>query len=149
MRLVAEYLVVDEKESRDPMDWTPEFSRRARGFTVYAALRSLGRTGVAELVERCCRHARSFGDGLARLQGCEILNEIVLNQVLFRFEDDETTDRVLQAVQASGEAFMSGTTWEDRAAIRVSVVNWRTSEEDVERSLAAFAAAVRERVPAA
>jgi glutamate/tyrosine decarboxylase-like PLP-dependent enzyme len=142
MRLVAEYLVVDEKATRDAMDWTPEFSRRARGFAVYAALRSLGRSGVAELVDRCCRHARTFGDELSRLPGCEILNEIVLNQVLFRFGDDATTSAVLAAVQESGEAWMSGTTWEGRAAIRISVSNWRTSDEDVARTVAAFRRAV-------
>jgi glutamate/tyrosine decarboxylase-like PLP-dependent enzyme len=142
MRLVAEYLVVDEKQVRDAMDWTPEFSRRARGFAVYAALRSLGRSGVAELVERCCRHARTFGEGLARLPGCEILNDIVLNQVLFRFADDSTTSAVLAAVQASGEAWMSGTTWDGRAAIRISVSNWRTSDDDVARTVAAFQAAM-------
>jgi glutamate/tyrosine decarboxylase-like PLP-dependent enzyme len=142
MRLVAEYLVVDEKETRDAMDWTPEFSRRARGFAVYAALRSLGRSGVAELVERCSRHARRFGDELARLPGCEILNEIVLNQVLFRFADDETTNAVLAAVQTSGEAWMSGTTWDGRAAIRISVSNWRTSDDDVARTVAAFETAM-------
>jgi glutamate/tyrosine decarboxylase-like PLP-dependent enzyme len=142
MRLVAEYLVVDEKATRDAMDWTPEFSRRARGFAVYAALRSLGRSGVAELVDRCCRHARTFGDELSRLPGCEILNEIVLNQVLFRFGNDATTSAVLAAVQESGEAWMSGTTWEGRAAIRISVSNWRTSDEDVARTVAAFRRAV-------
>jgi glutamate/tyrosine decarboxylase-like PLP-dependent enzyme len=142
MRLVAEYLVVDEKEARDAMDWTPEFSRRARGFAVYAALRSLGRSGVAELVERCCRHARTFGEELAQLPGCEILNEIVLNQVLLRFADDATTRAVLAAVQASGEAWMSGTTWDGRAAIRISVSNWRTSDDDVARTVAAFQAAM-------
>ena len=142
MRLVAEYLVVDEKATRDAMDWTPEFSRRARGFAVYAALRSLGRSGVAELVDRCCRHARTFAEELARLPDCEILNEIVLNQVLFRFGDDATTSAVLAAVQGSGEAWMSGTTWDGGAAIRISVSNWRTSDEDVARALAAFRRAV-------
>ena len=142
MRLVAEYLVVDEKATRDAMDWTPEFSRRARGFAVYAALRSLGRSGVAELVDRCCRHARTFAEELARLPGCEILNEIVLNQVLFRFGDDATTSAVLAAVQGSGEAWMSGATWDGGAAIRISVSNWRTSDEDVARALAAFRRAV-------
>jgi glutamate/tyrosine decarboxylase-like PLP-dependent enzyme len=142
MRLTAEYLVADEKETRDQMDWTPEFSRRARGFAVYAALRSLGRSGIAELVDRCCRHARTFGERLSRLPGCELLNEIVLNQVLFRFADDDTTYAVLRAVQDSGEAWMSGTSWEGRAAIRISVSNWRTSDEDVERTLAAFETAV-------
>jgi glutamate/tyrosine decarboxylase-like PLP-dependent enzyme len=138
MRLTAEYLVANTATSRDEMDWTPEFSRRARGFAVYAALRSLGRSGVAELVERCCSHARTFGDELAKLPGCEILNEILLNQVLLRFADDETTSAVLRRVQESGEAWMSGTTWDGRAAIRISVSNWRTSDEDVARTLAAF-----------
>jgi glutamate/tyrosine decarboxylase-like PLP-dependent enzyme len=145
MRLTAEYIVMDEQETRDPMDWTPEFSRRGRGFAVYAALRSLGRVGVAELIDRSCRHARTFGEELARLPGCEIQNEIVLNQVLFRFADDETTNSVLAAVQSSGEAWMSGTTWEGRAAIRTSVSNWRTSDEDVTRTLAAFRNALAER----
>ena len=142
MRLVAEYIVVDEKATRDAMDFTPEFSRRARGFTVYAALRSLGRSGVAELVERCCRHARTFAAELLRLPGCEILNDVALNQVLLRFEDDETTNAVLASVQASGEAWMSGTIWDGRAAIRISVSNWRTSDDDVARTLAAFEHAV-------
>ena len=110
MAMTAEYLVAGEGAAWDAMDWTPEFSRRARGLTVYAALRSLGRSGVAELVERCCRHARTFADELARLRGCEVLNDVVLNQVLFRFGDDATTDAVLAHVQASGEAWMSGTT---------------------------------------
>jgi glutamate/tyrosine decarboxylase-like PLP-dependent enzyme len=138
MAMTAEYLVAGEGAAWDAMDWTPEFSRRARGLTVYAALRSLGRSGVAELVERCCRHARRFGEELAQLPGCEVLNQVVLNQVLFRFADDATTDAVLAHVQAGGEAWMSGTTWEGRPAIRISVSNWRTSEEDVSRTLAAF-----------
>jgi glutamate/tyrosine decarboxylase-like PLP-dependent enzyme len=146
MRLTAEYLVAIPDAARDQMDWTPEFSRRARGFAVYAALRSLGRSGVAELVERCCARARQFADEIAALPGCEVLNDVVLNQVLFRFPDDETTNGVLAAVQASGEAWMSGTTWDERAAIRLSVSNWRTTEADVERTVAAFAAAL---VPAA
>jgi glutamate/tyrosine decarboxylase-like PLP-dependent enzyme len=141
MRLVAEYLVADPDAARDQMDWTPEFSRRARGFAVYAALRSLGRSGVAELVEGSCARARQFADGIVELDGCEVLNEIVLNQVLFRFADDETTNAVVAAVQESGEAWMSGTVWDGRAAIRLSVSNWRTSERDIERTLAAFQAA--------
>jgi glutamate/tyrosine decarboxylase-like PLP-dependent enzyme len=133
----AEYLVVEE-DSREPLDWTPEFSRRARGFAVYAALRSLGRSGVAELVERSCRHARRLAAELARVQGAEIVNEVVLNQVLLRFESDERTAEILRAVQESGEAWMGGTTWDARAAIRVSVSNWQTSDEDVARTVAAF-----------
>ncbi len=138
MAMTAEYLVADPDAARDQMDWTPEFSRRARGLTVYAALRSLGTSGVAELVERCCRHARRFREELGQLPECEILNEVVLNQVLLRFADDEMTRAVLEAVQRSGEAWMSGTTWDGRFAIRISVSNWRTSEGDVYRTVAAF-----------
>ncbi|MGH3133097.1 MAG: pyridoxal phosphate-dependent decarboxylase family protein [Gaiellaceae bacterium] len=140
MAMTAEYLVTDANAARDQMNWTPEFSRRARGLTVYAALRSLGRQGVADLVERTCLHARRFAEELGRLPGCEILNEVVLNQVLLRFADDATTNAVLAGVQASGEAWMSGTTWDGRAAIRISVSNWRTSDEDVSRTVAAFQA---------
>lgn len=135
----AEYLVhADEGAERDQVDWTPEFSRRARGFTVYAALRSLGRRGVVELVERTCAHARRFADELAELPGFELLNDVNLNQVLFRFDSDERTDDVLRSVQESGEAWLSGTVWEGRRAIRISVSNWQTSDEDVDRTLAAF-----------
>jgi len=141
MSATASYLVQSDGERRDQVDWTPEFSRRARGFSVYAAVRSLGRSGVAELVERCCRHARRFADELARLPGAEVLNEVVLNQVLFRYETDERTAEVLQGVQQSGTAWMSGTTWDGHAAIRVSVSNWQTTDEDVERTLAEFARA--------
>jgi glutamate/tyrosine decarboxylase-like PLP-dependent enzyme len=143
MEVHAEYLIHgDESGPRDQMDWTPEFSRRARGFTVYAAIRSLGRQGIAELVERCCDHARRFSEELATLPGAEILNEVVLNQVLLRFETDERTDEVLRRVQESGEAWMGGTSWDGRAAIRISVSNWSTTGEDVERTVAAFARAV-------
>jgi glutamate/tyrosine decarboxylase-like PLP-dependent enzyme len=128
-------------DAREPLDWVPEHSRRARGFTVYAALRSLGRSGVADLVERSCAHARTLAAGLAELPGCEVLNDVVLNQVLLRFEDDEATDAAVAAVQASGEAWLGGTIWDGRRAIRISVCNWQTSTDDVERTLAAFAAA--------
>ncbi|HEY6961434.1 MAG TPA: pyridoxal-dependent decarboxylase [Gaiellaceae bacterium] len=130
----------ETSETREPFHWVPEHSRRARGFAVYAAIRSLGRSGVAALVDRCCAHARAFAAGLEEL-GAEVLNDVVLNQVLFRFATDEQTERALGAVQAGGEAFMSGTTWAGRAAIRVSVSNWQTSEADVERALAAYARA--------
>jgi glutamate/tyrosine decarboxylase-like PLP-dependent enzyme len=138
MRLTAEYLVTNPGAARDQMDWTPEFSRRARSFTVYAALRSLGREGVAALVERSCARARQFAEGIAELDGCEVLNEVVLNQVLFRFADDDATNGLLAAVQASGEAWMAGTTWDGRQAIRLSVSNWRTSEDDIVRTVQAF-----------
>jgi glutamate/tyrosine decarboxylase-like PLP-dependent enzyme len=136
----AAYLVYGEEE-RDQMDWNPESSRRARGFAVYAALRSLGRSGIVDLVERCCAHARAFADGVREL-GAEVLNDVVLNQVLFRFATDEETDRVFAAVQASGEAWMGGTVWDGRRAIRISVSNWQTTDADVERTLAAYRAAV-------
>jgi glutamate/tyrosine decarboxylase-like PLP-dependent enzyme len=138
----ADYLVTDPNAVRDEMDWTPEFSRRARGFAVYAGLQSLGRSGVADLVERSCARARQFASAIGRLPGCEVMNEVVLNQVLFRFEDDATTGAMLASVQASGEAWMSGTTWDGRAAIRLSVSNWRTTEADIDRAVAAFEAAL-------
>jgi glutamate/tyrosine decarboxylase-like PLP-dependent enzyme len=131
----------DAGAARDPLDFTPEHSRRARGFPIYAALRSLGRTGVADLIERSCARARALANGLAELPGCEVLNDVVLNQVLIRFEDDASSDDALSVVQESGEAWMSGTTWNDRKAIRLSVSNWQTSEDDVARTIAAFAAA--------
>jgi glutamate/tyrosine decarboxylase-like PLP-dependent enzyme len=142
MRLTADYIVRDEKTARDQMDWTPEFSRRARGFTVYAALRSLGRQGVADLVERSCARARQFAAAITALPECEVLNDVLLNQVLFRFADDATTDAMLASVQASGEAWMSGTVWNGRSAIRLSVSNWRTTEHDIDRTVAAFEAAL-------
>jgi glutamate/tyrosine decarboxylase-like PLP-dependent enzyme len=139
----AEYLIhAAEGAERDQVDWTPEFSRRARGFSVYAALRSLGRTGVAGIVERTCAHARRFAAELERLPGCEVLNDVVLNQVLFRFDSDERTDEVLRRVQESGEAWLGGTVWDGRRAIRISVSNWQTNDDDVGRTLAAFEAAV-------
>jgi len=124
--------------ARDPVDWTPEHSRRARAFTIYAAVRALGRSGVADLIERTCHRAREIADGIRDIPGCEILNDVVLNQVLLRFEDDDETDRVIAAIQDGGEAWLGGTVWDDRRAIRISVSNWQTSEDDVERAIAAF-----------
>ena len=141
MTIMASYLRATG-EDRNPADWTPEASRRPRGLTVYAALRSLGRQGVADLVDRCCAHARRFAAGVSELPGCEVLNEVVLNQVLFRFADDETTQAAMEWVQRSGEAWMGGTTWEGRAAIRLSVSNWRTTENDIDRTVSAFASAL-------
>lgn len=131
----AAYLMHAESGGeRDPVDWTPEFSRRARGFAVYAAIRQLGRSGVAALVERCCDHATAFADGL-RAGGCEILADVVLNQVLVRFGDDERTRAVVARVQRDGTCFMSGTRWHGLEAMRISVSNWQTTEEDVARSV--------------
>lgn len=146
MSVTADYLIQGGLgQPREPMDWTPAFSRRARGFTVYAALRSLGRQGVAELVERSCSHARTFAAGLKDVPGCELLNDVVINQVLFRFADDHLTDRILDEVVDGGEAWMSGTTYEGRRAIRLSVSNWQTSDTDIARTLEAFASAAARR----
>ncbi len=112
-------------------------SRRARGVEVWAALRSLGRAGLADLIEQCCRHATRFADGL-RAAGYEILNDVELNQVLVSFGDDATTRRVIAAIQADGTCWCGGTTWQDRAAMRISVSSWATTDDDVERSLAAM-----------
>jgi glutamate/tyrosine decarboxylase-like PLP-dependent enzyme len=138
MTMKASYYEGQGEWTRDAADWTPESSRRARAFTVYAALRSLGRQGIADLVERCCSHAQRFAAGVAELRGCEVLNEVVINQVLFRFAEDETTNAVLAHVQESGEAWMGGTMWDGRAAIRLSVSGWRTTEADIDRTVAAF-----------
>jgi glutamate/tyrosine decarboxylase-like PLP-dependent enzyme len=139
MEYAAPYLAVSESHvARDPMGYSPEFSRRARAVPVWAAIRELGREGVAALVDSCCAHARAIAEGLAALPGCEIVNEVVLNQVLFRFEDDARTQAILAAVQKEGEAWMSPTTWDGRFTVRISVVGWRTSERDVARTVAAF-----------
>jgi glutamate/tyrosine decarboxylase-like PLP-dependent enzyme len=142
MTMHASYFEGQGKWLRDAADWTPESSRRARAFTVYAALRSLGRQGLAELVDGCCERAAQFAEGIGSVSGCTVLNDVELNQVLFRFEDDATTLAVLEAVQRSGEAWMGGTMWDGRAAIRVSVSSWRTSAADIERTVAAFEAAL-------
>jgi glutamate/tyrosine decarboxylase-like PLP-dependent enzyme len=141
MAITASYLIQDAGAARDQMDWVPEFSRRARGFAVYAALQSLGRSGVAELVDRCCERARQFADGLAELDGAELLNDVVINQVLFRFETDERTDAILQRVQEDGTIWLGGTTWDGRRAIRLSVSNWQTGEEEIRLALDSFARA--------
>jgi glutamate/tyrosine decarboxylase-like PLP-dependent enzyme len=139
MSVRASYLVhADEGGPRDQMDWNPEFSRRARGFPVYAAIRSLGRSGIAELVERCCAHARRFGEALGEAPGITVLNDVVLNQVLVRFGDDERTHAVIQAVQDDGTCWLGGTSWHGQAAMRISVSNWSTTEDDVDRSVEAI-----------
>jgi glutamate/tyrosine decarboxylase-like PLP-dependent enzyme len=138
----AAYLT-DEEVARNPLDWTPEWSRRARAFPTYAALRQLGKTGVAELVERCCRHAHSLVMAIGGLPGAEVVAEPVINQGLVRFLDpkpgasdadhDRRTDQVIAEIVASGEAFFGGTTSGGRRVMRVSVCSWQTSDQDVER----------------
>ncbi len=135
MTVGAAYLIAGAE--REPCQWTPDMSRRARGLEIWAALRSLGRAGLADLIERCCRHAARFAEGL-RAAGYEILNDVVLNQVLVSFGDDATTRRVIEAIQADGTCWCGGTVWQGRAAMRVSVSSWATTEDDVERSLDAI-----------
>lgn len=135
MAVRAPYLEYASGDSppRDQVDWTPEFSRRARGFAVYAALRQLGRSGVAELVARCCDHARRFADRLGD-GGAEVLNDVVLNQVLVDFGGAEKNRALVAGVQQEGTCWLSGTTWRGRSAVRISVSGWSTTKADVERS---------------
>ena len=122
----------------DPIELVPEFSRRSRGVPVYAALRSLGRAGVADLVERCCAHARSLASELAAVPGVEVLNDVVLNQVLLRFDDsDDVTAAVVDRVLADRAVFLTPTVYKGRTAMRVSIVGWRTTVDDVEVAVAA------------
>ena len=150
MTLGAAYYIETEGGERDNYNWTPESSRRARGFSVLAALRSLGRSGLVDLIERDCAHARRMAERLSAGPGVRILNEVVLNQTLVRFEadgddpdgtaGDRRTRAVIDAVQRDGTCWLSGTTWAGRAAMRVSVTSWRTTEDDIERSAAAILA---------
>jgi glutamate/tyrosine decarboxylase-like PLP-dependent enzyme len=135
MSLTADYL--PQAYKREPLDYTPEASRRARGVAVWAALRSLGRIGLADLVERTCLHAARVAEGL-RAAGHSVLNDVVINQVLVSFGDDETTRKVIAAIQADGTCWCGGTVWHGQAAMRISVSSWATTAADVERSLAAI-----------
>jgi glutamate/tyrosine decarboxylase-like PLP-dependent enzyme len=134
--VTASYLVQDPGGPREPIDWTPEFSRRARGIAVYATLRALGREGVAELVDRLCACAERFADRLGAA-GFDVLGQ-ELNQVVVACESDEATDATLAAVQADGTCYPSGTAWRGRRCIRLSVCNWQTTFDDVDRSVDAF-----------
>jgi glutamate/tyrosine decarboxylase-like PLP-dependent enzyme len=139
----AGYLVHGRGDQRDSLDYNPDHSRRARGFAVYAAIRALGRQGVADLVERCCGLAGRFAERLGAADGVEVLNQVVLNQVLVRFlaadgDHDARTRRVVERTQQDGTCWMSGTTWQGKAAMRISVSNWSTDEADVDRSVAAI-----------
>ena len=136
----ASYLTHDEF-ARDAGDWTPEWSRRARSFPAYAALRALGRNGLADLIERCCRYAYDIVTRIGELPGAEVLAVPIINQGLLRFGD--RTDDVIAAINATGEAFFSGTTWRGQRAMRVSVVSWKTTDADVERVVDAVASVLR------
>ena len=135
MSVQADYL--PDRESRDPYEFTPETSRRMRGIEVWTAIATLGRDGVAELVEHNCRQARRFAAGL-REAGHEVLNDVVLNQVLVAFGDARTTGEVIREVQREGTCWCAGTSWSGRTAMRISVSSWATTDDDVERSLAAI-----------
>ncbi len=138
-----------QSEARDPLDWNPEFSRRARGFATYAALRELGRNGVQELVERNCDCAKAIVDGLSQLENVDVLFQPVINQGLVAFRDpsgrpsDEWNDRIIEEIAKEGTSFFSGTTWNGRRAMRVSVCNWQTSMEDVKSTLDAIERVLR------
>jgi len=136
MAVTAEYLP-SRSAHRNPSDFTPELSRRARGVEVWAAMRALGKAGLAELFERNCRQAGRFAEGL-RTAGHTILNEVVLNQVLVAFGDAGRTHRVITALQDEGTCWCGATVWQGRTAMRISVSSWATTDADVERSLDAM-----------
>jgi glutamate/tyrosine decarboxylase-like PLP-dependent enzyme len=135
MSVSAAYLPTGDV--REPMHHTPESSRRARGVEVWAAIRSLGQSGLAAMIEIACQHAVRFAEGLQQA-GYEVLNDVVLNQVLVSFGDAETTRRVIAGIQADGTCWCGGTVWQGKTAMRISVSSWATTEEDVERSLEAM-----------
>ncbi len=144
MTLTASYLTTGGA-LRDAMDWTPEWSRRARGITVLAALLELGRHGLADLIERCCDHALAIHDGIAALAGATSIARPIINQGLIRFHDRNganISDAVISAINASGEAFFSGTTWGSERTLRISVCSWQTNADDVARTVAATSAAL-------
>ena len=121
------------------LDWTPEFSRRARGVPLYAALRSLGRRGLTDLVDRCCAHARRLAELLGAAAGVEILNDVVLNQILVRFgDDDEVTNQVIKRIQRDGTCWVGGSTFRGSTVMRISIVGWQTTTTDIDRSAAAI-----------
>jgi glutamate/tyrosine decarboxylase-like PLP-dependent enzyme len=146
MGMTAAYLMSGGAGERSNSDFVPEASRRARGFAVYAALRSLGRSGVAELVERCCALAHRLAAALSGVEGIEVLNDVVLNQVLLRFgANDASTDDVIGRVQDDGTCWVGGTRWQGQAAMRVSVSNWSTTEADIDRTAEAIINAAAQR----
>ncbi|MEU3778638.1 pyridoxal-dependent decarboxylase [Streptomyces sp. NPDC032472] len=136
MGLRGDYLI--QADEGDPIDKVPELSRRGRAFTVWAALRSLGRSGVADLVERLCRHARTFAAGIAEIDGATVLNDVVFTQVCAEFGSELRTERVLARLLEDGTTWISGSTWQGRRVMRISVSNWSTTDEDVGRALDAI-----------
>jgi len=142
MTSTSAYIPAHEKDVPWGLDWSPEFSKRARGVPLYAALRSLGRTGLAKLIDDCCDHAERMAGRLADADGVEVLNDVVLNQVLVRFDDDdEATNRVIERTQEDGTCWVSGSTFRGQTVMRISVVGWQTTADDVDRSAEAILAA--------
>ncbi|MCJ7590868.1 MAG: pyridoxal-dependent decarboxylase [Woeseiaceae bacterium] len=142
MSITAEYLMT-ETRFRNPSDFTPELSRRARGVDVWAALKSLGKQGVAAMIDRCCSHARRFAAGFEEA-GFDVLNDVVLNQVLVSFGDDATNRKIIDEIQKDGTCWCGVTVWQKKTAMRISVCNWSTSADDVDRSLEAIIRIARE-----
>ena len=142
MAITAAYLPT-ETEHRNPSDYVPELSRRARGVEIWAALMSLGRSGVADLIERTCAHARKFAKGLTDA-GFEVLNDVVLNQVLVSFGSPEVTHKVIAEIQRDGTCWAGPTVWQNRTAMRISVSCWATTDEDVDKSLEAIIRCARQ-----
>ncbi|GAA5072159.1 pyridoxal phosphate-dependent decarboxylase family protein [Lysobacter panacisoli] len=139
MTSTAAYLVQTRGAERDAVDWVPEFSRRARGVPVYATLRALGSDGIQDLIARSCARATQMAEALAGEDGVRILNDVVLNQVLVRFDDDDDVTRaVIDGVQREGTCWLGGTVWQGRGAMRISVSNWATTEDDAARSVTAI-----------
>jgi glutamate/tyrosine decarboxylase-like PLP-dependent enzyme len=147
MSQTAAYLIPGEGEQRDGSDWTPESSRRARAIPLYVVLRTLGRDGVAALVDRCCRLATRMAARLHSTDGVQVLNDVVLNQVLVRFaapSGANVTGEVISAIQSSGVCWCGGTTWKEEPAMRISISNWQTSEEDIDRSADAIVRSLKD-----
>jgi len=136
MGMHGDYLIHDA--AGEPFDKVPELSRRGRAFTVWALLRSLGRDGVADLVDRLCRHATAIAEGITAIPGAEVLNDVVFTQVCASFGTDEATQAVVHRMLEDGTAWMTGSRWQGRAVLRASVSNWSTTDDDVRRSLAAL-----------
>jgi aromatic-L-amino-acid decarboxylase len=144
--------MMHEGDARDEVDYNPEWSRRARGIATYAAIRHLGRHGVADLVDRCCGYAADLVERIGALGGAETVWHPIINQGLVRFlderpgataaDDDARTDRVIELILEAGEAFFGGVSWRGRRCMRVSVSNWRTSDDDVDRAVSAVARAI-------
>ena len=142
MTSTSAYIPAHEEDIPWGFDWTPELSRRARGIPLYAALRSLGRGGLVEMIDRCCDHAEQIAGRLAEADGVEVLNDVVLNQVSVRFDDeDDVTAAVVDRVQHEGTCWLSASTFRGQAVMRISVVGWQTTATDIDKSAAAILAA--------